>query len=89
VQILITDDRGATFRQVDESELTKRVDVSENDDQKLVATEYCLTGCGGAAHTTGVAQGDGSFCERHVHRSVHLTIKRYPEFAGAIAASLV
>lgn len=87
--VRITEDRGVTFRDVDESELIKRVDVFENDDQRLEATEYCFAGCQGQAHVTGAPQGDGSFCEQHVHRSVAMVLKRWPIEAGAAAASLV
>jgi hypothetical protein len=87
--ILITEDRGVSYRHVDESELIKRIDVDENDDIRIEATEYCLIGCKGNAHVTGVAQGDGSFCELHVHRSAHGIVKRWPEGMGAIAAAFV
>jgi len=85
----ITEDRGLTFRDVDESELIKRVDVHENDDIRIESVEYCVLGCAGHAHKTGVAQGDGCFCELHVHRSAHGIVKRWPEGMGAIAAVLV
>lgn len=74
--------------EIDESRLQKREDVIENDDHRIVAVEYCLANCDGDAHRTGIAQGLGSFCERHVHRSVDMTVKRWPIEAGAVAATL-
>lgn len=73
--------------EMDDSRLQKREDVVENDDYRMVAVEYCLLACEGVAHQTGVAQGDGCFCEHHVHRSGDLTVKRWPEGMGALAAS--
>lgn len=86
--VLITEDRGQTFRQVDESALMKRVDIFENDDVRLEATEYCLRGCTGQAHVVDRALGDGCFCDLNVHRSAHGVVKRWPQEVGAVAASL-
>lgn len=63
--------------------------VEENDDVRVEAIEYCLLDCEGHAHKTGVAQGDGCFCELHVHRGAHGIVKRWPVEAGGVAASLV
>lgn len=73
---------------IDEVLLQKRESSWENDEHKITAVEYCLKDCEGNAHKTGVAQGDGSFCELHVHRSVDMAVKRWPVQAGAVAASL-
>lgn len=73
---------------VDESLLQRYDYVEENDDIKIEAIEYCRLGCLGEAHKDGVARGDGCFCPLHVHRSVHGTIKRLPQHAEGVAASL-
>jgi hypothetical protein len=60
--------------------------ILENDDQRVEMIEYCVLGCEGHAHVTGVAQGDGCFCELHVHRSVHVTVKTGFEVTGETAS---
>lgn len=74
--------------EMDEAQLQKRLDVFENEDQRVEATEYCLQACDGSAHITGIPTGDGSFCERHVKRSCHVVVKKWPEEIRAEAASL-
>jgi len=70
-----------------ESALQKRVDVLEDADRRIEAVEYCVRGCLGMAHVSGVATGLGCFCPDHVHRSVHVTVKQVPEFtiSGTLA----
>ena len=73
--------------EMDESALLKRVDVVEDDSQRVEAVEYCLLDCPGGAHRTGHPEGMGCFCPQHVHRSVHVTVKQVPEFtiSGTLA----
>lgn len=74
---------------VDESALI-HLDKVEEDDEKIVeTTEYCLVGCQGSAHITGIPDAVSHFCNRHVHRSGHATVKRWPVEAKAEAQSLV
>lgn len=69
----------------DEAELLKHDDVVDNDHEHTTVVEYCLKDCPGAAHQTGQATGAHCFCERHIHRSAHVTLKRWPEgMSGAI-----
>lgn len=67
-----------THGDLDEVFLRRREDVVDNAHEHTVAVEYCLSGCQGEAHRSGQATGTGCFCERHVHRSVHVTLKEWP-----------
>jgi len=73
--------------EMDEAQLIRRDDVVDTDIEHTTSVEYCLTDCQGAAHRTGQASGTGCFCERHVHRSVHVTLKQ-PLELGCIAQPL-
>lgn len=73
---------------LDETQLQKKESTWEDDDMLIKAVEYCLLDCPGNAHKTGLAQGDGSFCELHVHRSVDAVAKRWPTELGAEVAKL-
>jgi hypothetical protein len=68
-----------TLGEMDEFDLLTRMDSWENDDQRVTAIEYCLRECVGEAHRTGAPAGSGCFCPMHVHRSVSVTMKRWPE----------
>jgi hypothetical protein len=61
---------------MDESELQKRVDEIDNEDEHTTAIEYCVLGCDGSAHFTGVPDSESHFCELNVHRSVHIKLKK-------------
>jgi len=88
ISVLLDKGKPDEVTEMDETLLQKREDVVDNDEYHFDITEYCLLGCTGQAHQTGVAQGDGCFCELHVHRSIAGQIKRWPVEAGAEAASL-
>jgi hypothetical protein len=60
----------------DEAQLLRRDDLWDTETEHTTAVEYCLVDCPGLAHQTGQATGTGCFCERHVHRSVHVTLKQ-------------
>lgn len=68
--------RDGTFAQMDEAELFKHEHALESDDLALQVVEYCLLGCEGQVHRTGVADALEYFCAGHVHRSVHAVLKR-------------
>lgn len=66
--------------------LLERRDDSIEDDEKIVAiTEYCQSGCEGNAHQTQRPDSPSHFCDRHVHRSVHVTLKKWPEGMEGLA----
>lgn len=69
-----------------ESELIRTTVQVETIDQGVTSTEYCLAGCQGPAHVTGVADAPGVHCRAHIHRSVRVHVKRFPE--GAMAGAL-
>lgn len=77
-----------TLGEMDEALLQRHDLQIDNEDHRLDAVEYCVRDCQGQAHITGIAQGDGCFCERHIHRSVDLHVKRFPVECGGRAASL-
>lgn len=67
---------------VDEAALRKTEYVSaDTDDHRVVWTEYCEAACTGPAHTTGQPDTAMVFCAQHIHHSVHVTMKRWPEGA--------
>jgi hypothetical protein len=68
-----------TLGEMDVEALQQCEYVYENDDQRVTAVEYCLRDCAGEAHRTGAPAGSGCFCPSHVHRSVHVIMKRWPE----------
>lgn len=62
-----------------EDQLIKTELTQDNDDIVMDSVEYCLKGCEGEFHKTLKPQGEGFACERHVHRSAHGKLKRWPE----------
>jgi hypothetical protein len=73
---LITTTRGL----MEEDRLCKSEYLSaDTDDLRTVWTEYCELGCPGPAHVTGIPDRDTVFCQHHLHHSVHVTMKRWPE----------
>jgi hypothetical protein len=71
-----------------EESLLKLEVVIDNDEEYTTSVEYCLVGCDGSAHTLNTAQGEGCFCPKHVHRSVHVTKKKWPEALQGIIKDL-
>lgn len=65
-----------TLGDVDEALLMKREDSIDNENEKTGIVEYCLNGCNGPAHVTGIPDSATHFCNQHVHRSVHVTVKK-------------
>jgi hypothetical protein len=59
-----------------ESELEKREQVLDNENEHTTSVEYCLIGCPGLAHKTGVPDASSHFCNFHVHRSAHVRLKK-------------
>jgi hypothetical protein len=59
-----------------QSDLIRRDDEIDNEDEHTTTIEYCLAGCPGAAHKTGVPDAEGHFCHLHVHRSAHIVLKK-------------
>jgi hypothetical protein len=74
---IITTTRG----DLDDAQLVKREGVIDNENETTTWTEYCLLACAGP-HL------DGESCARHVHRSVHVTLKKWPDGLGAVLADL-
>lgn len=68
-----------TLGDIPEAHLRKHAAVIETDDQRIETVEYCLVGCPGVAHVTGQAQRVDCFCPEHVHRSLSVVVKRFPE----------
>ena len=60
----------------------------DNAHEHTTTVEYCLRDCAGEAHRTRIADGPGHFCARHVHRSVHVTLKEWPDGMGTALGSL-
>lgn len=71
--------------EVDEATLIKRVDSLDNANETTVATEYCVVGCTGPAHVSGVPDSPMHFCDQHVRRDVNMILK--PVAADAAASN--
>ena len=69
---------------VDASTLKSIDTIREDDRQRIHSIEYCLLVCDGPAHATGIPDTVAHFCDRHVHRSVHVDVKVWPEGMGAL-----
>jgi len=70
----------------DESALIKKETLVDNDHERTTTVEYCLVGCDGQAHRTGMPDAPSYFCAKHVHRSVAVHIKEWPSANGAIGS---
>lgn len=75
-----------TRGELDEVALLKTDTLVDNDHERTITVEYCLVDCGGPAHQTGIPDAASHFCDQHVHRSVHVTIKEWP-MAGAASGT--
>lgn len=62
--------------EMDESKLILKEGFWDDDDRTVNSIEYCMPGCDGSAHITGIPDAEGHFCNKHIHRGVHVTIKR-------------
>lgn len=69
---------------LDESLLEKKTGEVDNENESTSTIEYCLAGCSGSAHRTGIPDSPSHFCSQHVHRSVQVTLKE-----GAISQSVI
>ncbi len=63
-----------TLGEMDDSALQRYDYTLEDGDKRVTAVEYCLAGCTDEAH-----QQRPRICPNHVHRSVAVTVKRFPE----------
>lgn len=63
---------------MDEATLILHEDTNDNDNELTSAVEYCMPGCSGAAHLTGIPDSEAYFCRHHIHRSVHVHLKQGP-----------
>lgn len=69
---------------MDEATLIKHEGLIDNDIERTTSVEYCLPGCEGQAHLSGNRDAVEYFCQHHIHRSVHVTLKKPVElFAEA------
>lgn len=69
---------------LDESLLWKKEGEVNNDNEHTISVEYCLAHCEGPAHKTGESDSQSFFCSQHVHRSVHVTLKKNPSAISGI-----
>ncbi len=74
-----------TLGPLPESTLVKREDVVDNDNERTTSIEYCLIGCKGLAHVTRTPDSQSYFCNQHVHRSVHVIVKKIEAALGMVA----
>lgn len=75
-----------TQGEMDESLLITRTGEIDNENELTSTVEYCLRDCKGQAHRTGVPDAVGHFCSRHVHRSVHVKLKKNVTVEGVAAS---
>lgn len=73
-----------TLGERDDAELVKRAERLEDDEMIVDTVEYCLPSCDGRAHMGNVPDATSHFCDRHIHRSVHVTMKQWPAGLGAV-----
>jgi hypothetical protein len=71
---------------MDESELIRHDGLVDNENEHTTSIEYCLKDCQGPAHSNGTPDAPGHFCNFHVHRSAHVTLKKVPSITGEIGA---
>lgn len=72
---------------VDETLLQCYVGRGENDNDVGEIIEYCLAECADPIHNG--PRDVFHPCPKHVQRSVHVTLKKWPEGMGAVAQPLV
>ena len=77
--------KGGPITEMEEAKLQKKTAVVDNANEHTISVEYCLAGCDGSAHRTGVPDARSFFCSKHVHRSAHVTLKRLPPAVSEIA----
>jgi len=75
-----------TLGEIDESLLQKYEGGFEDDNEKTRWVEYCLKECDGVAHRTGIPEAAPVFCKKHIHRSVHIDLKKPLVFEGGLAS---
>lgn len=73
--------------EVDDALLMRTEGKVDNDVERTVWEEYCIGGCNGQAHRTGVPDAVDHFCSQHVKRSVNMHLKM-ALFADGVAATL-
>lgn len=61
---------------MDETQLRKMTGGHTNDNETAEWVEYCLPDCDGEAHKTGQSQGAGLYCDKHIHRSVSVHLRK-------------
>lgn len=81
--IKITTDQGRTIQEVEEATLQRRDDIVDNENETIRSVEYCFVNCPGAAHHAGVPDSESHFCNKHVHRSASVVLKK-----GLVAEAL-
>lgn len=69
---------------MDETALVKLEDRIDNAHECTTIVEYCLKGCEGPAHRTGIPDAPSYFCSQHVHRSAAVSLKEWPEGLAAV-----
>jgi hypothetical protein len=77
-----------TRGEMDTADLLLHEQAIDNDHERTTIVEYCVKGCDGAAHLTGVPDQPFCFCSQHVHRSADVTIKEWPEGLGGLIGDL-
>lgn len=73
---------------MDTSLLIRHDGVIDNDNERTTTTEYCVLGCQGKAHQSGIPDAASHFCNHHVHRSGHVTLKKWPDAVGTAIGEL-
>lgn len=74
--IKITTDQGRTIQEVEEATLQRRDDILDNENETTKTVEYCFIDCSGVAHKTGYPDSISHFCNKHVHRSASVVLKK-------------
>ena len=85
-----------------EESLLVRIELQfEDDNERTTVVEYCLASCDNPVHDRAnreqrEARWDALdkktaivWCERHVHRSSHVQLKRWPAGLDGVAQALV
>lgn len=73
---------------MEESALLKTEGTLDTEVERTTWVEYCLKDCADPVHQTQQPSQPEFFCPCHVHRSVAMTLKQWPDGLGALLADL-
>jgi hypothetical protein len=73
-----------TLGEIDEDLLRRTDGKIDNDNECTIWTEHCLKDCDGPAHQSNQPDEPWLFCQKHVKREVHITLKQGISLMSAV-----